>query len=577
MTMTRHSAFRLGFLTCLLLSTTPALAQVPGTQTTTADPGRVGRDLTAPTQPTQTLPQIEVRDTPAQNAPAGAQNVRFTLRDISIDGVTAYTADTLRPVYAGSIGENISLADLYGIANALTRKFRNDGYMLTQVIVPPQTIETGSVRLQVVEGFISNVNVVLENNAPAEDEAALALIRAYAARISTGRALNVKDLERYMLLINDLPGVNARGVLAPSANETGAAELTILVRRNPFDALVGIDNYGTRYLGPVQLSGATSFNSLFGNNERLTAQAVIAPEPGEGLELGYMALGYSQPIGSNGLKFDVNTSYTATDPGFDLDQFDVRGYAKSVGFSLSYPFIRTRATSLYSTFTFDMRNVDTTNNIETKRKDRIRAARLAARLEHLDTLFGAGVNVLDVELARGLDILGASSKENPNKSRAEGEGDFTKLNVEFQRLQRITPQVNLLVGARGQMSNDALLSSEEFGVGGMGYGRAYDPSEIIGDEGVAAKVELQWNIPGVIGPIGSNQLFGFYDAGRIWNDDPATADLKTETARSAGFGVRSKILNTTNADLTVAFPLDRNVQTQRDDDPRFYFSLSHKF
>lgn len=363
----------------------------------------------------------------------------------------------------------------------------------------------------------------------------------------------------------------------PSPTRPGAADLNVLVQRDPFDGLIGIDNYGTRYLGPVQLSGAAAFNSLFGNNDRITAQAVVAPEPGDGFELGYGALGYEQVLRPNGLKMELAGNYTATNPGYSLDAFDVRGYSRFISAALSYPLIRTRATSLYTSISFDMRNVNTSNNFEATRKDRIRALRASTRLEHLDTLFGAGLNVLDVEVSQGLDLFGATTKADVNKSRAEGDGVFTKLNIEFQRLQRLASRVNLLIGVRGQLSNDALLSSEEFGVGGMGYARGFDPSEIIGDEGIAGKLELQWNLARPISFTHDNQVFAFFDAGTVWNDDPAAPNLERDTLTSAGFGVRSKIGDYTSMDAAMAFPLNRDVQTQKDRDPRVYFSLTRRF
>lgn len=327
----------------------------------------------------------------------------------------------------------------------------------------------------------------------------------------------------------------------------------------------------------MQLSGAGAFNSLLGYNERVTAQAVVAPTFDQGFELGYGALGFEKTLLPNGLKVKLDGNYTATDPGFTLKEFDVRGYSKFFSASLSYPLIRSRVTNLYTKITFDMRNVNTTNNFEDTRRDKIRALRASTRLEHLDTLFGAGMNVLDVELSQGINVLGATTYGDLNKSRAEGDGTFTKLNIEFQRLQRVANRVNLLIGMRGQLSNDALLSSEEFGVGGLSYGRGYDPSEIIGGQGIEGKLELQWNIPRQIAFTHDNQLFGFFDAGAIWNDDPASPNLSRDALTSAGFGVHSKIMDYTNMDIAVAFPLNRDVQTQRDRDPRVYFSLSRKF
>ena len=72
-------------------------------------------------------------------------------------------------------------------------------------------------------------------------------------------------------------------------------------------------------------------------------------------------------------------------------------------------------------------------------------------------------------------------------------------------------------------------------------------------------------------------MFGFYDVGRVWNDDATTNDLKRESLASAGIGLDATIAEKTKLGIMVAQPLTRDVQTQRDDDPRFYFSLSREF
>src|SRR5690606_6712537 len=121
------------------------------------------------------------------------------------------------------------------------------------------------------------------------------LMQQFASYLQKDEPLNVGDLERYLLLINDLPGVDARGILSPS-QQAGAANLRIITTRDPFDALVQIDNHGSRYLGPLQLTGAGSLNNFFGVNDRVTGQLVLAPDLGgaDDLELGYLALAYMQ-------------------------------------------------------------------------------------------------------------------------------------------------------------------------------------------------------------------------------------------------------------------------------------------
>ena len=69
-------------------------------------------------------------------------------------------------------------------------------------------------------------------------------------------------------------------------------------------------------------------------------------------------------------------------------------------------------------------------------------------------------------------------------SRPSSDPTFFKMEAEIQRLQRVFSELNVLFGVKGQWANNALSSTEEFSVGGMNYGRGFDSSEIIGDDGI---------------------------------------------------------------------------------------------
>jgi hemolysin activation/secretion protein len=557
-------------------SITPAYAAAVDAATGSADPGRAEQRIMQEQEIPDVMPQMSVENLLRQKIPPNAEKIRFILRNVDVSGATAFSEQQLSSVYGDKIGTEISLADVYTIAAQLTNKFRNSGYILTQVVVPPQTIEDGTVRLNVVEGYIDQVIV---EGAGGEHENAL--IREYASHIRTGGALNVRELERYLLLINDLPGVEARSVLSPSRTKVGAADLRVIVARDPFDAFIGADNYGSRFLGPLQTSAATSFNSFFGLNERITGQVVLAPQLGEGLELAYFMASYEQPLGNNGTTFEILGSFTDTDPGWTLDEFHVSGQSQYLRGKIEHPFIRSRGQNLYGRVSFDLRNLQSRNDLEQpSRQDRIRALRAGGRYELMDTLLGVGINSIDLELAQGLDLFGASDDNEERLTRLEGDPTFTKLNADIQRLQRVTSHVNLLLNLSGQWANGPLLSSEEFGIGGMFVGRGYDPSEITGDEGISGKAELQWNEPYKIPSryIDDYQLYSFYDAGIVWNEDATTSADKRNSLVSVGVGVRAQLFNeSTDAGLAVAFPLTRSVATRGDEDPRYYFNISHKF
>ena len=126
------------------LSSAPAFAQLPTNASEAAqaqaNPGRVQERMLEQDDLLEVSPKIEVQDLVLQQVPEGAENIRFQLNSIELEGVSAYDANDLRPSYDEFLGQTITLTDVYAISTRLTNKYRNDGYILTQVVVPPQTI-----------------------------------------------------------------------------------------------------------------------------------------------------------------------------------------------------------------------------------------------------------------------------------------------------------------------------------------------------------------------------------------------------------------------------------------------------
>ena len=531
----------------------------------TADVGRIDRQLTEERIVPQLGPRVSVRETTLVNAPEGAENIKFNFGGLEINGANVFGPGELAPFYEDLIGTEISLAKVYAIANDITLKYRDEGYILTQVIVPAQTIDKGVARLQVVEGFIDRISVQGEE----DNEDARNLIIAYASQISSGSALSAAEMERQLLLINDLPGINARSIISPSPTTRGAADLTIILERDPFEAGLGINNHGSRFLGRLQANGYAQFNSLFGKNDKITAQFVAAPDAG--LELAYGSVGYEMPVGKMGTKAGFIASVTDTDPGFTLDQFDVKGLSRSLTAYASHPFKRSRNANVFGRLQFDWRNVESKNNVDPDTtRDRLRVLRASVEGDFLDRLLGVAVNSYTFQISQGIGIWGASHKNDDNLTRNNGDPSFTKANVQVSRLQRITNEVNLQVTGRAQLSNNPLLSSEEFGIGGMSTVRGFSPSEIVGEDGINGNAELRWN-PQEYRDL---ELFSFLDSGSVWNQDQ---DGKRESLTSTGIGVRYDFPMDVAAEFVAAQPLHRDVDVYGDRKPRFFFSVNKKF
>ena len=534
----------------------------------TAEPSRVQNQL-APMMaaPAPASPAV-VSSGPGVTAPEGADKIKLVLKHVTIDGVTVYTPAQLEALYRNMLGKEVTLADVFGIAAALTAKYRNDGYILTQVVIPPQTIDGGSVRLLAVEGYVDKVTV---EGVPPRNRA---YIEGFAARIRAAKPLTSKTLERYMLLINDLPGVSARAVLSP-AQAAGASDVTIVVSQKPVNLFVETDNRGSRYIGPLQVNSGMQLNNTFGMYEGISLQGAVAPDGWPDRELTFGSASWQQPLDHEGTRLTVSGSISATHPGFTLSPFDVTGIARSAAIDLQHPFLRSRNMSFTGSAKFDYLNSFRNDNLGLPATvDRVRALRLGGTLQVADPLGGA--DLLTAELSKGIDILNASRAGDANLTRAQGDPQFFKATAEASRLQQVSGPFSVYTAVSGQKSADILLASEQFGVGGTAYGSAYDASEITGDDGIAARVELRAdNLFHT--PLSQLQLYSFYDIGQVWDPGNSVADDRIRSVASAGVGFRAILNANFSGSFEAAKPLTRPVATENNTDLRYFGALTLRY
>src|SRR3569832_1435898 len=127
----------LAWLTCAYSTHAAAAdAPVPGVVLF----GQIERQFRETPRPQAMPAPIVQPPAPVQAAPAKADEVRFVLKQVKLEGATVYTEDQLRPYFADLIDKEIALSEIYALADRLTARYRNDGYILTQVIVPAQTV-----------------------------------------------------------------------------------------------------------------------------------------------------------------------------------------------------------------------------------------------------------------------------------------------------------------------------------------------------------------------------------------------------------------------------------------------------
>lgn len=393
-------------------------------------------------------------------------------------------------------------------------------------------------------------------------------------KIAALKPFNAKLLERYVLLLNDMPGLKAQAIIEPLDSAEfgeGAVGIAMVFDRVQFRNSASTDNFGSRYLGPYQGAVRLGANSL-GLPYSQTMFYGLSTIPTD--ELKYGALNHSVPILTDGLTLNTTASYSRSSPGHILRALDIESDATNFTAGINYSLVRSRQQNLQLGVELNAKDIDTDIATTNLYEDRLRVMRFSAVYDNAYWLKGA--NVFNATLSIGVDALGASEPGALNLSRAEGRSDFTKLELSAARLQGITDNWSLFAAVAGQVSDKPLLSSEEFGYGGQAFGRAYDASELTGDHGVAGSLELRYSGLPDWGLLHS-QLFGFYDIGKVWNRDSTATDA---AGSSAGGGIRLNYGEDLSAAFSVAQPLTRDIQTPIYFDkksPRLLFTVNYRF
>ena len=514
-------------------------------------------------------PAVSTDDAAEPAGPADkADEILFVLGGLTIDGATVYDPSELLPYYEEKLGQEVSFNDIYEIAGMITAHYRADGYFLSRAIVPPQRISGGIVRIQVIEGYVDSVS--FEGGADTH----IVYLNDYAASIMEARPLKMGVLERYLLLANDLPGVDARSVIRPSPSRPGASELVLVIEQEAFETSFSLDNFGSRFVGPYRARTSVSqFSNLWSGSESTLSYLTSAGSEGaDWSELDFVDLVHTEHIGSEGIQITGRASLVRSEPGATLNDLEIQSRSVSAELSVSYPVIRSRSLSLSVEGGFGYRDSYTDLLGERLFEDKIRTVEAGFTADYADSL--NGLTLIHAAVTKGLPILGHSENASNTLSRADASTDFLKFSGEAYRVQHLPEDFSMMLTAMGQVSNSSLVSGEEFGVGGSVIGRGYSPSEITGDHGVATAIELRWSPELDVPHLDSFQLFGFYDFGAVLNY--GTDDM--DTLASAGLGVRSRVLNNVDASILFGQPLTRNSDARTDDflglDGRWLFEIN---
>jgi hemolysin activation/secretion protein len=463
--------------------------------------------------------------------------------DIRVEGVTVYDQAALRPLYAGLAGADVPRERLLALVDALQTRYREDGYILTTV---HGAAEHQGGRLVFVvratEGYIGDIK--LDGDIGPAD----ALVQAILDHLTWIRPVRNADLERYLLLANDIPGVTAQAVFRRVSPEPGAIELVAQIARKPYAAQFQFDNRGSPEVGPYEALVTGQSNSFTPAGEQLQAMFFNTFNREE-------LFGQADASGflnSEGLKLRGYAGHGNTQPGGALAGTGFNADLTIAGLGLSYPVIRTRRLNLSVDGAFDTYDgvIDTFATGGVLSDTHLRILRAGGALDFQDSLVAdlPAANSIVWKVSQGLSALGASGNDEAQPARAGERNDFTKVTGELTRVQNLIAigdaQTALKTSIGGQYTGDILPPSEQYLLGGTRFGRGFFAGEVAGDRALGATIELQLNkgFDGLapLNPDGrlNVQFYSFFDYGRAYNLGPTDVD---HTIDSVGIGARTDV------------------------------------
>jgi len=341
------------------------------------------------------------------------------------------------------------------------------------------------------------------------DEALRTRMAAIAEAALPPGAVRNDQLERALLLINDVPGVSARATLE-KGDEPGTSRLLIGVDSKPaWTGGVSVDNFNNRYTGSWRTSAWTAVNRPFDREDLLGAS--VSHSSGSDV----LGLNYAMGLNPSGLRANFAVSWMRYDIGAEFKPLDLTGSAGTISAGLSYPLLRTRQRNLWFSVDAEHKGLVDKALGQTLRERKLDKLTTMFSGSVWDGWWGGGYTGFSTGWVVGHLDLDNTADQLADSLSARTGGGFSKWVWRIERNQSLggLRDWGLYLGANGQVGSKNLDSSEKFLLGGPSGVRGHAVGEASGDNGWLASAELRRDF--AVGKGFNAQALLFVDRGHV--------------------------------------------------------------
>ncbi len=524
-----------------------------------------------PTQlPPQLPPSIELlppsnsTTTPEQQFP---NNVTGTIvvERFEVVGSTVFSSEKLTEVTKEFTKKPISIAELYQARSKITELYVQNGYITSGAYIPLQTIKSGVVRIQVVEGKLQEIQVIGTRRLNPD------YIRS-RLQLGTSAPLNQKRLLEALQLLQLNPLIKNVVAELSSGVRPGSNILQVkVIEAKSFNTRLELDNGRLPSVGTMRRRLNLSEANLLGLGDNFNFEYTNTDGSNT------FQFNYAVPVnprnGTISFNYGTSASNIIENP---FNVLDIRSYYREYEVTYRQPIFQTPREEFALGFTASHRESEAyyiqgaqipfpALGADDQGRNRVTVLRFFQEWTNRDS---QQVMALRSQFNLGIGALDATYHQQPP------DGRFFLWRGQAQWVKLLAPDTLLLLRANTQLASRTLLPLEQFGLGGLDNVRGYRQDYLLSDNGAFASAEVQVPILRLSKSAGILQVIPFADFGVGWNtnkDDP-----NDNTLASVGIGLRWTQGNNFTARLDWGIPLisvSSHPQTWQENG--LYFSLQY--
>jgi hemolysin activation/secretion protein len=581
--VSRYSGSLMRLMTVVLLSglsSQPLQAQTPNIEPGTLPNTELDQlDKTPNLPPPEELLQPDNKfpltppntGTPDSDLPTEATE-KITIKRFEFSGNTAFTGEQLAEIVKDYLDRPLSFAELLEARSLITQYYVDFGYVTSGAYIPPQELQEGIVKIEIVEGRLEDIQITGNSRLSSD------YIRS-RIELASEPPLNIPRLVEALQLLQLDPLVDKISAELSAGPIPGVSLLEIdVTEADSFSIAATIDNGRSPSVGTFRQKAELRQGNLFGIGDAFNF-GYTNTEGSDVFDVGY-SIPFNARNGTIRLGYSTSSSGVIEPPFDDLDgdgsSPDIESESRSYEISLRQPLILTPTTEFAIGLTGSRQESETSllnipfplsPGADDLGRTRISSLRF---FQEWTQRSEQEVFALRSQFSVGLDFLDATINET------DPDGEYFSWRGQAQWVRLLAPETLFLIRTDLQLANQTLLPLEQFGLGGTESVRGYRQDVLLTDNGWLASMEVR--IPLFNEPEDEIvlQLVPFFDFGVAWNssDNP---DPVENTLASLGVGLQFRYGDNLNARVDWGIPLidvdsrDRTLQEEG-----FSFSVTYK-